>query len=205
MNLLSRFRSKVLLATFFLASFTILPGFAQVAINPQIGLSASTLSTDPQGSEASARFGYQIGASLRIGGRLHFQPGIFLQRTGTQLKTQSEVDLSTIKDEVDLQAIFVSAGLGYNLIETQPATLRLTAGLGGTAILDVQNNDLGLDIDNFNVILIGTPVGVGLDLLGLITVDLSYEFGLTNVFDDLFGIQVDATNNVLRLNVGLLF
>lgn len=205
MSSIFHFEMKILFIAFFLVSFTIPTGYAQVAINPQIGLSASTLSSDPQGSEASARFGYQIGASLRIGNRLHLQPGIYLQRTGTALKTRSEIDLNTIKDEVDLQAIFVSAGIGYKLIETQPATLRLTAGLGGTAILDVQNNDLGLDIDNFNVILIGTPVGLGLDLLGFVTVDLSYEFGLTNVFDDLFGIQVDATNNVLRLNVGLLF
>lgn len=205
MNLSFRHQIAGLSAAFFLAAFTILPGYAQLAINPQAGLSASTLSSDPQGSEASARFGYQVGASLRIGNRFHFQPGIFLQRTGTSLKTRSEFDLNTIKDEVDLQALFVSAGLGYNLIETQPATLRLTAGLGGTAIFDVQNNELGIDIDNFNVILIGTPVGIGLDLLGFVTVDLSYEFGLTNVFDDLFGIQVDATNNVARLNVGLLF
>jgi hypothetical protein len=77
--------------------------------------------------------------------------------------------------------------------------------LAGTAILNVQENLFGLDTDNFNVILLGMPVGVGVDLLGFLTADLSYEFGLTNVFDEFFGLEVDATNNVVRFNVGLLF
>jgi hypothetical protein len=194
----------------FLAAFlmTILPfseSNAQFAVNPQIGLSASSLSSDPRDSEASARFGYQFGVLLRIGDRLHFQPGVFWQRSGTELKTRSEVDLTTIKDEVDLDALVVSAGLGYTLFDSKPIALRLTGALAGTAILNVQENLFGLDTDNFNVILLGMPVGVGVDLLGFLTADLSYEFGLTNVFDEFFGLEVDATNNVVRFNVGLLF
>ncbi len=190
--------------------FTLIPGFsssvhAQITVNPQIGISASMLSTDPQGSEATARFGYQFGSYLRIGSRLHFQPGVFWQRSGTELQTTDELDLEQLKDQVDLDAIFVFAGLGYNVIETKPLVFRVNGGVAGTAILNVEENLLGLELDNFNGILAGVPIGVGVDLLGFISADMSYEFGLTNVFDEIFGLTVDATNNVFRFNVGLVF
>lgn len=178
---------------------------AQVSFNPQIGLSASMLSTDPAGSEASARFGYQVGATLRIGNQLYLQPGLFWQRSGTELKTSDEIDIATLKDEVDLDAIFVPVSLGYNIIDSQALVLRINGGVAGTLILNVQDNLLGLELDNFNGLLAGAPVGVGVDLFGLLTVDASYEFGLTNVFDEIFGLTVDATNNVFRFNVGLVF
>ncbi len=181
------------------------PAQAQISINPQTGISASMLSTDPQGSEATARFGYQIGSYFRIGGRLYFQPGIFWQRSGTELQTTNELDLEQLKDQVDLDAIFVFAGLGYNLIDTQPLVFRINGGVAGTAILNVQDNLLGLDLDNFNGLLAGIPIGIGVDLFGILSADMSYELGLTNVFDEIFGLTVDATNNVFRFNVGLVF
>ena len=196
------FRTAPLL---FLAVMTCSSAYAQIRINPQVGISASSLSTDPEGAEASARFGYQFGAYLRIGDRLFFQPGIFWQRSGTELRTASEVDLSTIKDEVDLDALFASIGAGYRVLDTNPFAVRVSGALAGTAIMNVRENLLGLDTDNFNVILLGLPVGLGVDILNLISVDASYEFGLTNVFSDIFGIEVDAVNNVFRLNVGVLF
>lgn len=198
-------RLSFLSVVFTLSFFLTHASLAQVAFNPQIGLSASMLSTDPQGSEATARFGYQIGATLRIGDQLYFQPGLFWQRSGTELRTTDELDLDILKDQVDLDAIFVPIALGYNLIDTQALVLRINGGVAGTLILNVQDNLLGLELENFNGILAGAPVGVGVDLFGLLTVDASYEFGLTNVFDEIFGLTVDATNNVFRLNVGLVF
>lgn len=196
-------RATYLLLTIFI--FLALPAQAQVVFNPQAGLSASMLSTDPQGSVASARFGYQLGAYLRIGDRLHFLPGIFWQRSGTELRTTEEIDFETLKDEVDLDAIFISAGVGYKLLDTEPFALRVNGALAGTLILNVQDNLLGLELDNFNGVLAGVPIGVGVDLFNLLSVDASYEFGLTNVFDEIFGLTVDATNNVFRFNVGLVF
>ncbi|MEM8484770.1 MAG: porin family protein [Bacteroidota bacterium] len=195
------FLSVVFTLSFFLSQTS----KAQVAFNPQVGLSASMLSTDPEGSEASARFGYQVGATLRIGNQLYLQPGLFWQRSGTELRTTDEINFETLKDEVDLDAIFVPISLGYNLLDTQTLVLRINGGVAGTLILNVQDNLLGLELDNFNGILAGAPVGVGVDLFGLLTVDVSYEFGLTNVFDEIFGLTVDATNNVFRFNVGLIF
>ena len=178
---------------------------AQFAINPQAGFSASSLSTDPQGTEASARFGYQAGVFLRFGNRLFLQPGLFWQRSGTELRTVSEIDIGTIKDEINLDAVFASLGAGYKILDASPLSVRLQGALAGTFILNVGENDLGLGEDNFNVVLLGAPAGIGVDILNIVTADVSYEFGLTNVFDEVFGLEVDAVNNVFRLNVGVIF
>ena len=177
----------------------------QITFNPQAGVSASMLSTDPEGAEASARIGYQLGTYFRIGKKLHLMPGIFWQRSGTELLTQDQIDLETLKDQVDLDAIFIAASLGYYLLETDPLVLRINGGVAGTFLFNVQDNILGLELDNFNGVLAGAPIGVGVDLFGILSVDASYEFGLTNVFDEIFGLSVDATNNVFRFNVGLVF
>lgn len=199
-------RLILLLSTIFTIQLIYQPStYAQISFNPQAGLSAATLSSDPDNAESSARFGYQVGAYLRIGDRLYFQPGVFWQRSSTELRPAEELDFETLKDDINLDAIFVSAGLGYKLIETEPLTLRIQGALAGTFITDVQENLLNLDIENFNGVLAGVPIGIGVDLLNLITVDATYELGLTNVFDEIFGFTVDATNNVFRLNVGLVF
>ena len=79
------------------------------------------------------------------------------------------------------------------------------AGLGGTFIVSVGENDLGLESDNFNTVLVGAPVGLGVDVANIVTIDMHYELGLTNTFDNIFGLDVNAVNNVFRVNVGLLF
>ena len=195
------------LSLFLLASafFFLHPATAQLRLNPSAGFSASTLSNDPEGAEASARFGYQFGLALRTPGALYFSPGIFWQRSGTELRTEEEINLEVLQDDINLDALFLSLMAGYNLLDSNLLRLRAMAGLGGTLIVNVGENDLGLESDNFNTVLLGAPVGIGLDLGNIITVDMHYEFGLTNTFDNIFGLDVNAVNNVFRMNVGLLF
>ena len=177
--------------------------FGQVIINPQIGLSGSTLSTDPDSLTSSARFGYQIGLSVRIGDRLHVQPGVYWQRSSTELKEEIPSPRE-LNESIDLDAILITVNVGYTLIETDPLNLRINGGLNGTSLVNVEDTEFD-DLVDFNTILLGAPVGVGADILNFISVDLSYEFGLTSLFDQVFGLDVDVTNNVFRLNVGLLF
>ena len=87
---------------------------AQIRINPAAGFSASTLSNDPEGAEASARFGYQFGVSLRTQGALYFNPGIYWQRSGTELRTEDEINLEVLQDDINLDAVFLSLLAGFN-------------------------------------------------------------------------------------------
>ena len=205
MNYLTMSTKPYLTLIILLAFLPIKEAVAQLRVNPAAGFSASTLSSDPTGAEASARFGYQVGLALRTGGAFHLSPGIYWQRSGTELRTEEEINLEILQDDINLDALFLSLLAGYNLLDSNLIRLRATAGLGGTFIVNVGENDLGLENDNFRTVLLGTPIGIGVDLFDLLTLDVSYELGLTNVFDNLFGLEVDAVNNVFRFNVGLLF
>ncbi|MEZ4700992.1 MAG: outer membrane beta-barrel protein [Rhodothermales bacterium] len=188
------------------------PAVAQIAFNPQAGLSASRLSTDPPDTEGQARLGYQIGATLRIGGRLHLMPGVFWQRSGTQLRMRptfqdpfNDGEIADITRQTDLSAAMVSLGFGYNVIHESIFKVRVHASAAATSIYEVDSEDSRLSKDNFKTLLLGVPIGAGVDILNLITVDLSYETGVTDLFEDYLGIPIDATNNVFRFNVGVVF
>lgn len=176
----------------------------QVVFNPQVGFSASALSTDPGDLRSSARFGYQIGASLRFGDNVHVQPGLFWQRSGTELRGERPTVEELLNEDVDIDAILGTLLIGYNLFDTVPLTIRVNGGLAGTAIVDVQDGEFD-DLVDYNTLLVGLPIGVGADILDFLSVDASYEFGLTSLFDEVFGLNVDVTNNVFRFNVGLIF
>ena len=178
--------------------------YAQVIINPQIGVSASLLSTDPDSLDSSGRFGYQVGLSLRFGESFYFQPGIYWQRSSTELRDEFPTTAEELNESIDLDAILASVRLGLYVFDTDPLNIRIHAGLNGTSIVNVENTDFD-EIVDFNTILLGAPVGVGVDILGFLSADLSYEFGLTSLFDQVFGLDVDVTNNVFRFDVGLLF
>ena len=198
-------KKHVLTVSFVIILFSfgpIMDACGQLIINPQVGLSASTLSTDPDSLTSSARFGYQLGLSLRIGDRLHVQPGVYWQRSSTELKEEIP-SARELNDSINLDAILITVNVGYTLFDIDPLRLRINGGLNGTSIVNVADSEFD-DLVDFNTILLGSPVGVGVDILDIFSVDLSYEFGLTSLFDQVFGLDVDVTNNVFRLNVGLL-
>jgi len=187
-----------------LFAFLTLPSsFAQTIVNPQIGVSASLLSTDPDSLQSSARFGYQVGLSVRFGESFYIQPGLYWQRSSTELRDEFPSP-EELNESIDLDAILASVHIGYYLLNTDPLNLRIQAGLNGTSIINVENTEFD-EIVDFNTILLGAPVGVGVDLFGFLSADITYEFGLTSLFDQVFGLDVDVTNNVFRFNVGLLF
>ena len=199
-------KERLTALSFIIILFTLLTpssSFAQVIVNPQIGVSASLLSTDPDSLQSSARFGYQVGLSLRFGETFYIQPGLYWQRSSTELKDEFP-SARELNDSIDLDAILASVHIGYHVINTDPLNVRIQAGLNGTSIVNVENTEFDEFVD-FNTILLGAPVGVGVDLFDFLSADLTYELGLTSLFDQVFGIDVDVTSNVFRFNVGLIF
>ena len=194
---------RYLFSTLLLAGIGLLtltqPIFAQIAVNPQVGLSASRLSSDPEGAESSAHLGYQLGGYLRMGKQLYFMPGLFYQRTGSELRTADDITLEELKDQVDISGLLINLGLGYNVVNEQMLKLRVHGSLAGTTILSVGDNDLGLSEELFKDFFISAPIGIGVDLFGFLSADLISEYGLSNVFE-VFDIKI----HVIRFNVGVV-
>jgi len=122
---------------------------AQMAINPQVGLTLSRLSDDPGDFEQSARVGYQFGGFLRLGERTWRQPGLFWIRSGTELEIVDELTDDKIKDATDLQGFYIPVAIGTNLIDGESFRLRANVGGSATIVTTVSDNDFGIEKDDF--------------------------------------------------------
>jgi hypothetical protein len=185
------------------------PAVSQIVLNPQVGLNASTLSTEPEGVDAGARLGYHYGGYVRLGGRVFLQPGVFVVRVGTELKSKGEInpfDLEEFTEGVDLSAVHVPALLGVDVYRGSGSTLRINGGIAVTFVGDVKDNALGLDDAGVEKVLIGARGGIGVDV-GYLTLDLDFERGLTNLFVEEFvpAGDLDIRNDVLKVGIGLKF
>ena len=178
--------------------------FSQFTINPQAGLTASMLTTDPEGAEASGRIGYTFGASVRMGDKIYFNPGLFWVRSSNELTNKSQltndgVSLGEITDNASINMIHIPLQAGIKVINTKPFALRLAAGPSLSWVTDVKDNAFGLTKEAYNERIWGAKVGAGVDLLFL-TVDLNYELGITELYK-----TSDAKNNILSLTAGIKF
>ena len=112
-------------------------------------------------------------------------------------------------DAVGVNAFYIPVTGGYFLSPSASATnmastgLRFYAGPAFTIVTSVADNDFGLEKEDYNSTAIGGVIGAGFDLTSL-TIDVNYEIGLTDVFDD-ENDDVTTKQNVLRGMLGLKF
>ncbi len=168
---------------------------SKIVINPQIGISLSQLSTDPEEAENQYRLGYHFGGYLRIGNNIYLQPGIFWNRMGFELQTTEEIE-DEQNFENDINSIQVPVLLGINIINAEVLTLRANGGGVASFITSVKENPL-FDEDDFKSTIFSARVGAGVDLFGL-TADAGYDFGLTEIFKDteIFDIAIDNDTKI---------
>lgn len=111
-----------------LVLFTVTTASAQTQINPQLGLTYQNLTGKlVQGQDFKGSVGYTLGADLRFGNRLFFQPGVFLSRNrtissydgGNVIESESKLITTNLK----LRAL-----VGYRIIDSYQFDLRLVAG-----------------------------------------------------------------------------
>src|SRR5262245_20437507 len=115
--------------TLFAILFTTLAtlGWSQIQFNPQVGGSFTNLTNTGDNVATKAAFGFQLGADLRIGDRIYFQPGVFFGRNATVVK-QSNGDSATIEDNLIRTTFKIKALAGFNIIHKEAFKLRVNAG-----------------------------------------------------------------------------
>ena len=154
-----------------------------ITINPQIGVNASQLDTDPANGEVKARPGWQLGGYLRFdNSKLYVQPGIFWHMVGTELETKNEITHETTTFKNSVHSIQIPVLAGFNLIDGDMIDFRLQAGTAIDFITSVDDNN-HFDKDDLNTSYWSLKFAVGADFW-IMSVDLGYDLGMSDYFKD---------------------
>lgn len=177
---------------------------AQFQVNPQVGVNFQQLTSPDPGVEYKANLGWQLGADLRFGDRLFFQPGAFFGRSVTAIKNASS-DTLVYEDDLVRTNLRLKAMVGYRLIDTYQFDLRFAMGPTYDVLLSVDDRDdrIGYDKGDFNKGSMNIDAALGFDM-GLISVEPSVSFGLSRVFSDNPAVKdIGSKYLVYGLTVGI--
>ena len=189
---------KILLTL--VAATTVAAASAQFQVNPQAGLTFQNLTSPGEGQKFQAALGWTLGADVRLGDRLFFQPGAFLSRNTTNV-TFADTTLTTSKLDYKTTNLRLRATVGYRVIDSYQFDLRVFLGPSYDLLL---SKDLaGYESGNFNSGSFNIEGGVGLDM-GMVTVSPTMTFGLSKVFKDNPNVQaVNSKYFTYGLTVGI--
>lgn len=181
---------------------------AQTQINPQLGLSFQNLTgKQMEGQDFKGSIGYTVGADLRFGNKLFFQPGVFLSRnrmissfnSGDSIHSESKVLTTNLK----LRAL-----VGYRVIDSYQFDLRLMAGPSYDVLLSVDekgDNRIGWNKGDFSTGSFNVEAGLGFDM-GMFTLAPMVSFGLNRAFSDAESVKdIDSRYLTYALTIGVNF
>lgn len=191
----------------FLAFFTLLLTSisltAQITVNPKIGANVSGIDAKLGDFDAEARAGWNAGLDLRLGdGFLYLQPGAhYYSYTARLIKDLDDPNDVQLKDETTIQNLKLPVNLGLRLLGNNDfLQIHARGGIVPTYTLGVkERSGFAFDKESLKDWTFGANVGAGVDILFL-TVDLNYEIGLSDYFQN-----VEGKNNVLTLTAGIKF
>ncbi|MBK8227135.1 MAG: outer membrane beta-barrel protein [Flavobacteriales bacterium] len=113
---------------------------AQVQINPQAGVNFQNITNPGLGLEYKANVGWQLGADLRFGNRLFFQPGAHFGRSSTAYKVLNN-DTLLFEDDLVRTNLKLNALVGYRIIDSYQFDLRFMVGPTYDVLLSVDNRN----------------------------------------------------------------
>ena len=171
------------------------------AFGPRVSLLSNELSisdnvTNVQSGDAE--FGYQFGVFTRLGLGKTFMlmPEILFSNT------QSSVSANNTQADLSFNQINVPVNLGLKLL-----FFRLQAGPSFNFITKAESDINGTieDIkDNYKSATVGYQVGVGMDLLNFLALDLKYDGALSDINKDgVVGVSADQRQKMLVFAVGI--
>ncbi|HMU15683.1 MAG: outer membrane beta-barrel protein [Bacteroidetes bacterium] len=191
-----------------LVLFTVTTASAQTQINPQLGLTYQNLTGKlVQGQDFKGSVGYTLGADLRFGNRLFFQPGVFLSRNrtissydgGNVIESESKLITTNLK----LRAL-----VGYRIIDSYQFDLRLVAGPSYDVLMSVDgkdNNGIAWNKGDFSTGSFNVEAGLGFDM-GMFTLAPMASFGLNRAFSDAASVKdIDSRYITYGLTIGVNF
>ncbi len=187
---------------FLLVGQTILLG--QFELRPTVGITRSSIK-DFTEVELKSEVGFTFGVDVMFGSRVYGQGGLHYETTKNSLHPDAGGSSSLKVSKVRIPLL-----LGYKLFDSDTDhffNIRAFTGPNVSLVTSVDDGEspLGINKDDFKSSVFGWNAGVGVDIL-VFFVDLNYQFGLSEVFEDLDiqGIEgQNSKNNIFYLNAGL--
>lgn len=162
---------------------------AQFQVNPQLGVNYRSITSNQAGLDFKAAMGWQLGADLRFGDRLYLQPGGFFGRSATVVK-QNFNDTLRIEDDLVQTNLRLKAMVGYRIIDTYQFDVRFAMGPTYDVLMSVDNRNDRVQYNkgDFRGGSLNIDAALGFDM-GLVTLEPSVSFGLSQVFKDNPAVQ----------------
>lgn len=168
---------------------------------PGVGLNITDFSKDPVSGEAKGKMGYQIGASIELGKKFIFEPGLFYVGKSSELTSTSSPTVIDAK----INGLRVPVAIGLELLGKTSSTfgLRVFGGPSAFFVTGVSDDLDQAQKDNISKTSFGLFAGAGLDL-GIIYLDASYEWSMSNIQKEIQAIDLGKTRSFF-LTAGLRF
>lgn len=139
---------------------------------PKVGVNLFTPTIDRGAIETQITSNYQVGFFLQFGRKFYIQPEFYYA-------TQKEPGIST-NEEVTINTLKIPLMLGMRLVNLKVISAHIMAGPSASFLLkeSVPNPTNPRPKSNFAI-----QAGGGIDLIGLITLDVRYSVDLSSSMD----------------------
>ncbi len=178
------------------------------SLGPKIGYNSNTLTDNRDSIHSSINNSYQIGAFIRIGSKIYFQPEANYQIFKGNLNKTTTA--SILSQDITIHSLKIPALIGLKLINGKSFNFRIFAGPVYTFLLDKK-----LDPSKMNELwpiqssedlknsIWSVQLGAGLDVL-FMTLDVRYELGIDNMYQGSSDFKLKQNTFNVSLGVKLL-
>lgn len=169
---------------------------AQASLRPYVGVNSSKLTENLDTAIFKSQIGFQFGVDLQIGKKFYVQPGIQLEFRQNKIDPRVEDD-----QKLNRSMLRIPVVVGYSFGEVDgDFAFRVFTGPNAAINLSSKTDDDPIIEDgDIKSAVFGWNAGLGVDF-SIIFIDLGYEFGLSEVFDNVDGA---VRNNLFYGNAGL--
>ncbi len=174
-------------------------------LGPKIGYSSNTLTNNLDSVQSSIKNSFQVGAFIRIGKRVYFQPEANYQVVTSTLN--KSLGSSVLSQDITIESLKIPALIGIKLIKKEAFNLRIMAGPAYTFLLNKKLDPQHMDevwpiqsVDDIKNSVWSVQMGAGLDVL-FMTLDVRYELGIDNMYNGESNLQMK--NNLFNVSLGI--
>ena len=175
------------------------------SLGPKVGYNSYELSNNMDSVQASIKNSFQLGAFIRVGKKVYFQPEANYQIDKSTLN--KSVGNVIFSQDVTLRSVKVPALIGVKLINARVFNLRVMAGPAVTFILDKKLSPSTMSdlwpirsVDDLKNSTWSVQMGAGLDIL-FMTLDVRYEVGIDNTYNGSSDLKMK--NNMFNVSLGI--